>query len=75
MKKDGNLINLEDELKRILMKDVLFDVDTTKEPLDSLSDEEKDNYKPLTSNEEETLEYICYVKSNTIKLCKKQKFK
>ena len=70
MKKNRVFINLEDELKRILNKDILFDVDTTKEPLDSLSDEEKDNYKPLTSNEEETLVYICYVKATLLNYAK-----
>jgi len=70
MSKNKKLINLEDELKKIINKDILFDVDTTKEPLDSLSDEEKDNYKPLTSNEEETLVYICYVKATLLNYAK-----
>jgi len=70
MKKGGNFINLEAELKKILKKDILFDVDTTKEPLDSLNDEEKDNYKPLTGDEKETLAYICYVKATLINYAK-----
>lgn len=70
MKKGGNFINLEAELKRILNNNILFDVDTTKEPLDSLNDEEKDNYKPLTGDEKETLVYICYVKATLLNYAK-----
>ena len=72
MKKGGNFINLEDELKKIIEKDILFDVDTTKEPLNSLSDKEKDNYKPLTGKEAETLEYICYVKATLLNYAKNE---
>ena len=72
MSKNKKLINLEDELKKIIKNDILFDVDTTKEPLDSLSDEEKDNYKPLTQTEEETLEYICYVKATLLNYAKNE---
>jgi outer membrane protein OmpA-like peptidoglycan-associated protein len=40
--------------------------------LNSLSDKEKDNYKPLTGKEAETLEYICYVKATLLNYAKNE---
>ena len=69
-KKGGSLVKLEDEIKKLLKDDILYDVDTSEPPLDGLSQDEKDRYLDLNSSEEKILKHACYLQSTLIKYIK-----